>query len=153
MKKEFAMKAAITLVLGIIVVIYGLARTNGDTVAYFFSSPASSAIEDSFEDQLLAGADPTELLDATAAGAKQPDPLHCDDLLFGQSDDFVFVRKYGDSLYVAKIDGFKAFQLDQSGYYATQVAMSSEARLLSDAFQRCKQPAELYEANVSFYTE
>lgn len=146
------MKAAVALVLGVIAFIYGLARTDDGTVDYVFSSSPSNSIEDSLEQQLLAGADPTELLDATAAGSSKTSALHCDDLLFGQAEDFVFVRKYGDSLYVAKIDGFKAFQLDQSGYYATQVEMNGEARLLSDAFQRCEQPADLYEANVSFYS-
>ena len=139
---------SIFLVIGTIYLIYFSSET--ETVAQYFEKPSSPS-DISFEEQLIAGADPTEVLDATASTGKPSQQVNCDSVTFGKSSKYTFVKELGGNLYVADVNGLKAFK-QKSSYVATQVPFDYRTEQLKQAFNHCKQPSMLYTAGISFVT-
>ena len=108
--------------------------------------------EDSIEEQLAAGTDPTKLFEATAAGGNISNSLSCDDVMFGNAKGNTYIKEYSGNIYVSNINGFKAFKLDSSTYYANQVEMDSNTQRLVRAYKKCKKPALLSSYNIAFRT-
>jgi len=96
---------------------------------------ANSMPSQSIEQQLIDGADPTLLFEATAAG-QRPD---CTKVHYGVTENSIaFVRDYGGNIYVAEIDGqYRTFERSGPGAYVDEIKPVSDTRRLKHHLDTC----------------
>ena len=144
-------KTVMFSIVMVIAVIYGLGNSNDvKTLAAYLFSP-SRPVDKTFEEQLIAGADPTELLEATASAGKPEIEVDCQRVSFGKAGKHVFVKEAVGNIYVADVGGLKSFQL-KSTYVAREVPFDERAELLRQAYKYCERPELLYSAGISLVT-
>ena len=135
----------LSFVVGLVGLVHLITLTDIETLSWLVRTNTTN----SFEQQLLAGADPSDLLEAAAAGPKTAS-INCDDVIFGTADNKLFIRRYGDPIYLVKENGYKAFMLDETGFVAEQVPLDNMNKELLRAYEKCPHPEVPYEVSISF---
>lgn len=107
----------------------------------------------SVEDLLAAGADPTEIFEPTASGGINSNKLACDDISFGNAKGNIYARELGGNILVSNVDGFKAFELDEAGLYANEILMNDSYKRLQTAFNECEKPSFINKYSFSLLTK